>query len=131
MPVLPLYHSVAENAYRACRDPRFRQQPVTSSEVPNLEIEVSVLTPMRRLLDPNAVRVGTDGLLIVSGRNRGVLLPQVPIEQGWDREEFLAGACLKAGLPANAWRNPNTEIYRFSAQVFGEAHHGTGHQPNR
>jgi len=121
MSVVPLYHSVAENAYRACIDPRFRQQPVTLHEAPDLEIEVSVLTPMRRLLDPEKVRVGTDGLLIVSGRNRGVLLPQVPIEQGWGREEFLAGACLKAGLPADAWRDPNTEIYRFSAQVFGEA----------
>jgi AmmeMemoRadiSam system protein B/AmmeMemoRadiSam system protein A len=124
IPVAPLYRSVAENAYQACMDPRFVNNPVTSSEVSDLEIEVSVLTPMRRLLDPEEVRVGTDGLVIVRGRNSGVLLPQVPIEQGWDREEFLAGACQKAGLPADAWRNPLTEIYRFSAQVFGEAEHG-------
>jgi len=118
--VKPLYESVAENAYNACRDPRFTRDPVTSRELSHLDIEISVLTPMRRLLDPRAVRVGTDGLLMVRGRNRGVLLPQVPVEQGWDREEFLAEACLKAGLPVDAWRDPQTEIYRFSAQVFGE-----------
>jgi AmmeMemoRadiSam system protein A len=122
--VQPLYASVAENAYHACLDPRFRNNPVTSHEVSDLHIEVSVLTPMRRLLDPRDVRVGTDGLLIVRGRNRGVLLPQVPIEQGWNREQFLGQACLKAGLPVSAWRDPQTEVYRFSAQVFGEEDRG-------
>ena len=77
------------------------------------------------------VRAGTDGLLIVRGRNSGVLLPQVPIEEGWNREQFLAGACLKAGLPADAWQQPQTEIYRFSAQVFGEEEHGHGRGSER
>lgn len=120
----PLLQSVAENAYEACLDPRFRDNPVTTAEVSDLRIEVSVLTPMRRLLDPREVRVGVDGLLIVRGENVGVLLPQVPVEEGWNRDEFLAGACLKAGLPPDAWRDPETELYRFSAQVFSEAEHG-------
>ncbi len=131
LPMTPLFQSVAENAYQACLDPRFRDNPVTSSEVSDLEIEVSVLTPIRRLLDPQDVRVGTDGLLIVRGRNRGVLLPQIPIEEGWNREQFLSGACLKAGLPANAWQASLTEIYRFSAQVFGEGELGTQLTPER
>jgi AmmeMemoRadiSam system protein A len=124
----PLYLSAAENAYQACMDPRFVEDPVTLLEVPELQFEVSVLTPMRRLLDPLDVRIGTDGLLIVRGRNAGVLLPQIPIEEGWDREQFLSAACLKADLPADAWRNPQTEIYRFSAQVFGEE--DLGGEPN-
>jgi AmmeMemoRadiSam system protein B/AmmeMemoRadiSam system protein A len=116
----PLFLSAAENAYQASMDPRFQEEPVTRDEVPDLQIEVSVLTPMRRLLNPLDVRVGTDGVLIIRGRNAGVLLPQVPIEEGWDREQYLAAACLKAGLPADAWQHPQTEIYRFSAEVFGE-----------
>lgn len=130
-PVAPLYQSVADNAYQAAMDPRFRQDPVTAEEISEIEIEISVLTPMRRLLDPQKVRVGVDGLLIARGRNRGVLLPQVPIEQGWDREEFLAAACLKAGLRTDAWRDPQTELYRFSAQVFGESEHRLGSRSER
>jgi AmmeMemoRadiSam system protein B/AmmeMemoRadiSam system protein A len=118
--VMPLYASIIENACQACRDPRFTAEPVTAKEVPELRVEISVLAPMRRLLDPKAVQVGRDGLMMVRGRNRGLLLPQVPTEQGWDREAFLAGTCRKAGLPLDAWKDPETEIYRFSAQVFGE-----------
>jgi AmmeMemoRadiSam system protein A len=118
--VRPLYLSVAENAYRASQDPRFRYDPITRDEVAELSIEVSVLTPMRRLADPNKVRVGVDGLLIVRDRNQGVLLPQVATEQGWNREQFLDNACLKAGLPADAWKDPRTEIYRFTASIFAE-----------
>lgn len=126
----PLFLSAAENAYQASLDPRFEENPVKRDEVPDLQIEISVLTPMRRLVNPGDVRVGTDGLLIVRGRNAGVLLPQVPVEEGWDREQFLAAACLKAGLPADAWRNSQTEIYRFSAQVFGEEELGAAPTPN-
>jgi len=125
----PLFLSAAENAYHASQDPRFEENPVTRDEVSDIQFEVSVLTPMRRLLDPQSVRVGTDGLLVVRGRNAGVLLPQVPIEEGWDREQFLAAACLKAGLPADAWQHPQTEIYRFTAQVFGEMELGTQATP--
>lgn len=118
--VRPLYASIIENACQACQDPRFTAEPVTEKEAPELSIEVSVLAPMRRLLDPKNVKVGRDGLMMVRGRNRGLLLPQVPVEQGWDREAFLSYTCRKAGLPLDAWKEPDTEIYRFSAQVFGE-----------
>ena len=116
----PLYESIVENACNACRDPRFTDNPITEKEVPSLTIEVSVLTPMRRLLDPQKVEVGRDGLMMERGQARGLLLPQVPTEQGWNREQFLAGTCRKAGLPEDAWKDPQTTIYKFSAQVFGE-----------
>ncbi len=118
--VTPLYQSVVENAYQACLDPRFTNNPVTSQEAPELSIEISVLTPLRRLLEPEKVQVGRDGLMMIRGRAQGLLLPQVPVEQGWSRDEFLAQTCLKAGLPLDAWRDTQTEIYRFSAQVFSE-----------
>jgi len=114
----PLYQSVAQNAIQACRDPRFTSTPVTSAELPELTVEVSVLTPMRRLLDTSNAEVGRDGLMMVQGPMSGLLLPQVPVEQHWDREEFLSQTCYKAGLPPDAWRDQSTEIYRFSAQVF-------------
>jgi len=121
--IVPLYQSVAQNAVQACRDPRFTAAPVTGAEEPELSIEISVLTTMRRLLDPRKVEVGRDGLMMVRGRMQGLLLPQVPVEQSWDREEFLAQTCYKAGLQLDAWRDSQTEIYRFSAQVFGEEKH--------
>ncbi|MGB2937004.1 MAG: AmmeMemoRadiSam system protein B [Phycisphaerae bacterium] len=122
--VKPLYLSVIENACRACEDPRFKADPVTEAEVPQLSIEISCLTPMRRLADPKEVQVGRDGLMMVRGWRRGLLLPQVPTEQGWNREEFLTYACRKAGLPPDAWKEPETQVYRFGAQVFGEGGEG-------
>ncbi len=122
--VEPLYLSVARNAFRSGQDPRFEAEPVTADEVGELAIEVSVLTPLRRLVDPEAIVVGRDGLFVVRGQQHGVLLPNVPIKEGWDRAEFLAAACLKAGLPPDAWEDPETEMYRFEAHVFGE-HRGT------
>jgi hypothetical protein len=116
----PLYLSVIENACNACRDPRFTAAPITEKEGPQLTVDISVLTPMRRLTDPQQVRVGKDGLMMARGRARGVLLPQVPTEQGWNREQFLEATCRKAGLPSGAWKDKDTEIYRFSAQVFSD-----------
>lgn len=116
----PLYLSVVQNACNACRDPRFVRDPVTATEAKDLTIEISVMGPVRRLDDTGKVQVGRDGLIIERGSSRGLLLPQVPTEQGWDREQFLAGTCMKAGLPTDAWKNPGTIIHRFSAEVFGE-----------
>ncbi len=118
--MVPLYQSVAHNAIQACRDPRFTSIPVTVAELPELTVEVSVLSPMRRLLDAEKVEVSRDGLMMVQGQMSGLLLPQVPVEQRWDREEFLAQTCLKAGLPPDAWKDRETEVYRFTAQVFSE-----------
>lgn len=116
---MPLYKTIIEYAvHAALRDPRF--QPVTRSELPDLHIEISVMTPLERVTDVNDIQVGRDGLLIKVGYDQGLLLPQVATEWGWNRDTFLAQTCRKAGLPLDAWKGPQAQIYRFSAQVFGE-----------
>jgi len=115
-PVYPLYKAVVQCAvYAATEDPRFG--PVAASELKSLEYEISVLTPLKKIDDPDLVRVGKHGLVVASGGRRGLLLPQVPVENNWDRLEFLAQACLKAGLAPDAWRK-GAEIYTFEAIVF-------------
>ncbi len=114
--VHPLYKAVIQCAiYAATEDPRFG--PVTASELKSLEYEISVLTPLEKIEDPGRVQVGKHGLVISSGGRRGLLLPQVPVENNWDRLEFLAQACVKAGLPPDAWRK-GAEIFVFEAIVF-------------
>lgn len=115
---MPLIESVQNNAISsAVDDPRF--MPVTADEVPRLHIEISVLTPMRPI-QPQDVEVGRHGLMIAKGRHSGLLLPQVPVEQGWDRETFLQGLCHKAWLPDNAWKDKDAQLFGFEAIVFGE-----------
>lgn len=102
-------------------DPRF--PPVSPEEVPEIQIEISVLTTPQRAaapLDPACVVVGRDGLLIRRGPRSGLLLPQVAAERGWTATAFLAAACQKAGLAPEAWREPGTEVFLFQADVFGE-----------
>ncbi len=114
----PLAEAVARMAVAAAtQDGRF--DPVTADELPALRIEISALGPLQPIR-PEEVEVGRHGLLISQGRRRGVLLPQVPVEHGWDRETFLAHTCWKAGLPEDAWRRPGTELLAFTAEVFGE-----------
>lgn len=114
----PLGTSVPKCAVAAATaDPRF--PAVTSDELGELDIEVSVLTPIERVTDPNAIEVGLDGLIVEQDRRRGLLLPQVASEWGWDRETFLAHTCAKAGLPRDAWRH-GARIFRFRAEVFGD-----------
>ena len=116
-PNKPPYLGVRDAAtLAAIRDPRF--SPVDAGELGQLEYEVSVLTPFRRVFDVKEVQVGRDGLFMIQGRNGGLLLPQVPIEQHWDRKTFLEEACVKAGLPRQAWRDEATDIFTFSASVF-------------
>jgi len=103
----------------ALDDPRF--PPVTVEELPHLEYEISVLSPPRPVADPKEIVIGRDGLFILAGGRTGLLLPQVPVEQGWDREAFLRAICLKAGLPEDAWRWPEARLFRFEAEVFGES----------
>lgn len=113
----PLYETVQEMARAAAfEDPRF--SPLTREELPKVEIEISVLTSMERITDPSQVKVGTHGLYLVRGVRRGLLLPQVATDNGWDLETFLSQTCIKAGLPPDAWKDPDTEIYTFSADVF-------------
>lgn len=113
----PLDRCVQDMAVAASTsDPRF--PPVRPNELKDITIEISVLTPPEKLSDPLAVRVGTDGLIIEKGFHRGVLLPQVPAEQGWNKQQYLEGICRKAGLPSDAWKDAKLE--RFQAIVFGE-----------
>jgi len=103
----------------AQEDPRF--QPVRAAELDGLDVEVSVLGPLERIdpNDPATIVIGTHGLVVEQGARRGLLLPQVAIEWRWGREQFLAQTCIKAGLPADAWRRGAT-VYRFAADVFGD-----------
>lgn len=116
-PTTPLYRAVAETARAAAFDDT-RFDPVTPDEAAGLVIELSVLTPPRTIL-ADAVEVGRHGLLISSAGLRGLLLPQVPVERGWDRITFLEQTCRKAGLPMDAWEKGAT-IEAFTAEVFGE-----------
>ena len=113
-----LLDAVARMAVAAAvEDDRFT--PVTAAELRELEVEISALGPLEPIRAED-VKVGQHGLLVSSGSRRGVLLPQVPGEHGWDRETFLAHTCGKAGLPADAWKDPGVELLAFTAEVFGE-----------
>jgi len=113
----PLYIACKEMAKAAAlEDPRF--PPVTEDELPKLEIEISVLTPLEKVKDFGDIVIGRDGLMIRKGYAQGLLLPQVAAEYGWNVEEFLQETCHKAGLPTNAYKSKDAEIYKFSAEVF-------------
>jgi len=117
--VFPLWDAVARAAQAAAFDDgRFAR--VTFKEFPDLALEISVLGEPRPL-KPEAVEVGTHGLVIRRGGSSGLLLPQVPVEHAWDRTTFLDATCRKAGLPTGAWRDPATEVLGFTAEVFGRA----------
>ena len=114
-PNYSLYRTIAETAVAAAtNDTRFT--PVTMEELPKLEYEISVLSPLQPI-DPEDVEVGKHGLVVTFGGRRGLLLPQVPVERGWDRETFLAQTCVKAGLPADAWERGAT-MQAFTAEIF-------------
>jgi hypothetical protein len=116
--VKPLYLTVRDTAtLAALRDPRF--QPVSASELPQLEYEISVLSPLRRAIDTRDIKVGEHGLLMKNGDYEGILLPQVPVEQRWDRQTFLEETCAKARMPRDCWKDENTDIFKFTAVVFG------------
>lgn len=117
--VHPLFHAVTSSAISAAfRDPRFL--PVQPHELAGLGIEISVMGPIELVGTPEDIVVGRDGLIVSRGRQAGLLLPQVAIEYGWERETFLAQTCVKAGLPPTAWRLQDIRIERFAAEVFGE-----------
>ena len=114
----PLAQAVSQMALAAAfRDTRF--SPLTREEVEGLKIEISVLSPIAHVTDLNDIQVGRDGLIMESGYNRGLLLPQVPVEQGWNKDEFLDYTCRKAGLEPKCWQE-KVKIFKFSALVFGE-----------
>jgi uncharacterized protein (TIGR00296 family) len=124
-PVMPLVDAVKDAAVSAAlKDPRF--EAVTTKEMESIAVEVSVLTPPEVIEVerpdeyPGQVVIGRDGLIVSRGSKRGLLLPQVPVEWGWDAEEFLTQCCLKAWLPPDAWLTPGTEISRFRAIIYAE-----------
>ncbi len=123
-PVFTLKKALIEATQSVTHDPRF--PPLHPQEINKIIIEITVLTPPEKILihKPNEyltkIIIGKHGLIAEQGFFKGLLLPQVPIEQHWDIDEFLSQTCIKAGLPADAWINPSTIIYRFSGQIFTE-----------
>ena len=116
----PLNMTVRDTAtLAALRDSRF--PPVRASELGLMDYEISVLSPMRRVTDVKQIKVGQDGLLMKNGEYEGLLLPQVPTEEGWDRQKFLEETCNKAGMQTNCWKDENTDIFMFTAVVFGDS----------
>lgn len=124
LPVMPLGQAIIEAAQSVTRDPRF--PPLQPSEIDNVIIEVTILTQPQiiQINHPedylNEIEIGRDGLIVEQGFFKGLLLPQVPVEQEWDKEEFLSQTCMKAGLPPDAWFENETKIFKFSGQIFSE-----------
>jgi AmmeMemoRadiSam system protein A len=118
MPLPELVDQLAQEV--ADSDPRF--DPVRPAELPDISLEVSVLTPEREITSIDEIEIGRHGLIIEQGSRRGLLLPQVPTQHDWDREAFVAQTCLKAGLAPDAWRR-GARLFVFEAQVFGEGSH--------
>lgn len=115
----PLFSEVAEMAVSsATRDPRF--YPMSEADLDNFRLEISVLSPLEKIDDIADIEVGKHGIYLEKSFHRGVLLPQVATEHGWNRETFLMQTCIKAGLPTNAWQTEDAEIYIFTAQIFAE-----------
>jgi len=124
LPVMALKDAIAESARSATKDPRF--SPLEENELNAVIIEVTILTKPEiiKVHQPqdyiSSIEIGRDGLIVEQGFYKGLLLPQVPVEQGWDKEEFLSNTCMKAGLLADAWFEKNTKISKFSGQIFTE-----------
>ena len=114
---LPLHETIREMAIQAAfHDPRFGS--LKQDEWKDTDVEISVLTPMKKIDTIDEIQVGLHGLYIEKGSYSGLLLPQVAIENEWDRTAFLEYTCYKAGIPKDAWKSKDTDIYIFSAEVF-------------
>ncbi len=119
----PLYETIADMALQAAfHDPRFH--PLRPDEFGEIDLEISALTPLEPVTDVESIEVGTHGIYLINEPYRGVLLPQVATEYGWDRYTFLDQTCLKAGMGPGCWKKPGTQILVFSAEVFGEKSEG-------
>lgn len=115
----PLIDTVREMAREsAFGDPRF--PPLSREELPKCRLEISALSPMVPCADLDSIQVGVHGVYLAKGGRAGVFLPQVPVEQGWDREEYLENLCRKAGLPVGAHRESDAKVFTFTATVFSE-----------
>ena len=116
-------HGLAETVVQcaitaALRDPRFG--PLRTEEIDALEIEISVISELRPVR-PEEIELGTHGIAVTGGGKRGLILPQVALERNWSVTQFLEATCRKAGLQANAWREPDTKLLAFTAEVFSDA----------
>ena len=124
LPIMILKEAIIESAKSATRDPRF--PPLTVTEFDSIIIEVTILTKPEHIQvnQPkdylSHIEIGRDGLIVEQGFYKGLLLPQVPVEQEWEKEEFLSHTCMKAGLPPDAWFDMETKIYKFQGQIFTE-----------
>jgi uncharacterized protein (TIGR00296 family) len=124
LPVMRLKDAIVEGAKSATRDPRF--PPLEENELDNIIIEVTILTKPELInIDKpedylSHIEIGRDGLIVEQGLFKGLLLHQVPIEQGWNKEEFLSYTCTKAGIMPDSWKNKNIKISNFSGQIFTE-----------
>ena len=124
MPIMPLKQAIIQAGQSATQDPRF--PPLEKDEMDSIIIEVTILTkPLLIKVDKpqdylKEIEIGRDGLIVEQGFFKGLLLPQVPVEQDWDKEEFLSHTCLKAGLMPDAWFDKATKISKFSGQIFSE-----------
>ena len=124
LPIMSLKEAIVEGAKSATRDPRF--PPLEEKETDAVIIEVTILTKPKeiKVKQPQEykshIEIGRDGLIVEQGFYKGLLLPQVPVEQRWDKEEFLSHTCMKAGLMPDAWFEKNTRIFKFSGQIFTE-----------
>lgn len=120
-PIKSLIETIQEVTMKAAlEDVRFL--PVTSEELDQIGIEISVISPMTQISNPNEIQIGKHGLMVEHGNYRGILLPQVATEFGWDRDAFLMHTFRKAGLPENLWNNPKLKIFTFTAEIFSEQH---------
>jgi uncharacterized protein len=118
---VPLIELVADMAKAsATGDPRFFSSPITAAELNRLDVEISVLSPLKKTDNPLSLRIGIDGIYIKKGYSSGCFLPQVATEAGWNKEEYLSYCCShKAGLAPDAWQDKDTQVYLFTADVFG------------
>ncbi|MBN2600003.1 MAG: TIGR00296 family protein [Candidatus Thermoplasmatota archaeon] len=124
LPVMSLQDAIRESAQSVTRDPRF--PPLQETELDAIIVELTVLTKPERIQvqHPNEypahIDIGRDGLIVEQGYFKGLLLPQVPVEQAWDKQEYLSHTCMKAGLPPDAWFDKSTKISKFQGQIFTE-----------
>ena len=122
-PIMPLKEAIREAAVSACHDPRFPD--LTEDELDEIVVEVTVLTKPKLLdVEPEEyeshIKIGRDGLMVEKGIYRGLLLPQVAVEYGWDVLDFLKHTCIKAGLPPEEWKDKKTKVYVFQGEIFSE-----------
>jgi AmmeMemoRadiSam system protein A len=122
VPTADIAGTIQEVTRASLQDARFQADPITAENVGELEIEISILSDLESASDPKSLVPGTHGIVVRRGTRSGCFLPKVASERGWSAEEFLSNCCtMKAGLPADAWRKPDTEVLFFTADVFSES----------